>query len=172
MKRDLNDLEEYIFILRKGDSMEPPKHIVAVSAFITNKKQEVLLVKTFLRKDTWELPGGQVEEGEPLQQALCREILEETGFIIQPARISGVYYNATGSILNIVFHANLLSGKLEKQPDEIMEAAFFKLEKETIKNYIRRDHLVPRVLDAMSSPSSVSCETWTTAPFKRIERLN
>ncbi|USK32454.1 NUDIX hydrolase [Bacillus sp. F19] len=152
--------------------MKTPKHIVAVSAFIANKNNEVLLVKTFHRKDTWELPGGQVEEGEPLEQALCREILEETGFIIQPTGISGVYFNATGSILNIVFHAELQSGKLEKQPDEIMEAAFFKLEKETIKHYISRDHLVPRVLDAMVSKSAVPCETWTTDPFKRIERLN
>jgi hypothetical protein len=70
-----------------------------------------------------------------------------------------------------VFHAEQQSGKLEKQPDEIMDG-FFKLEKETIKHYISRDHLVPRVLDAMVPKSAVPCETWTTDPFKRIERLN
>jgi 8-oxo-dGTP diphosphatase len=43
-----------------------PKHIIAVSAFIENEKNEVLLVKVQWRKDTWEMPGGQVELGEPL----------------------------------------------------------------------------------------------------------
>jgi 8-oxo-dGTP diphosphatase len=41
----------------------PPKHIVAVSAYVVNDKDEVLLVKTHWREDTWESPGGQVEEG-------------------------------------------------------------------------------------------------------------
>ncbi len=37
-----------------------PRHIVAVSAYITNGSGEVLLVKTRWRQDTWEPPGGQV----------------------------------------------------------------------------------------------------------------
>jgi len=46
------------------------KRIVAVSAYVKNDKGEVLLVKTHYRSDTWELPGGQVEIGESLEQAL------------------------------------------------------------------------------------------------------
>ena len=41
-----------------------PKHIVAVAGYLTNEKNEVLLTKVHWRADTWELPGGQVEEGE------------------------------------------------------------------------------------------------------------
>ena len=33
----------------------------------------------------WEFPGGKVEEGEGLRQALAREITEELGVIIDPA---------------------------------------------------------------------------------------
>ncbi|MGV3465371.1 MAG: NIPSNAP family protein, partial [Heyndrickxia sp.] len=43
---------------------QDPKHIVSVSAYITNEKGEVLLVKNHHRSDTYEMPGGQVEEGE------------------------------------------------------------------------------------------------------------
>jgi 8-oxo-dGTP diphosphatase len=32
--------------------MNPPKHIVAVSAYVTNEKGETLLVKTHNRSDT------------------------------------------------------------------------------------------------------------------------
>ena len=41
-----------------------PKHIVAVSAVVVNDKDEMLLVKNHDRSDTWEPPGGQVEQGE------------------------------------------------------------------------------------------------------------
>ena len=36
-----------------------------------------------------ELPGGQVEEGEALDQAVCREIKEETGLTVKPIGITG-----------------------------------------------------------------------------------
>ncbi|WP_243123220.1 NUDIX domain-containing protein [Thermaerobacter sp. FW80] len=57
--------------------------IVAVSAYITNDKGEVLLVKSHARSGTWELPGGQVEAGEALDEAIQREVLEETGVAIR-----------------------------------------------------------------------------------------
>jgi len=55
-----------------------PTHIVAVYGVIKNDKDEILLVKTFHRK-TWEFPGGQVETGENLIDALKREAMEESG---------------------------------------------------------------------------------------------
>ena len=62
----------------------------------------MLLAKVHWRADTWELPGGQVEEGEALDQAVCREIKEETGLTVKPIGITGVYYNASMNILAIV----------------------------------------------------------------------
>jgi 8-oxo-dGTP diphosphatase len=38
-------------------------------------------------RDTWELPAGHVEQNETLEEAACRELMEETGaeeFIISP----------------------------------------------------------------------------------------
>ena len=36
----------------------------------------------------WELPGGGLELGESREQALVREIAEETGFVLDPAMVS------------------------------------------------------------------------------------
>ena len=46
-------------------------------------------------KGYWSLPGGVVEAGERLEQAVCREILEETGLGIRPLCIVDVFERIT-----------------------------------------------------------------------------
>jgi len=50
----------------------------------------VLLIQ---RRDVpvWVLPGGGVERGELPQDAIAREILEETGLTVKAARLVGIY---------------------------------------------------------------------------------
>ena len=54
------------------------------------KEGEVLLVKhTYL--DGWYLPGGGVQPGENLRDAIAREAAEEAGVELQELRLFGVY---------------------------------------------------------------------------------
>lgn len=148
-----------------------PKHIIAVSANVTNEKGEILLVKTHLRCDTWETPGGQVEEGESLDKAVCREIVEETGIVISPIGITGLYYNTTKHLLSVVFKAKYISGDIEIQPEEIMEAKFIKLTEENIANYITRPNMRSRTIDCMKAEKFVPYETWEVNPYHLVGRL-
>jgi len=149
-----------------------PKHIIAVSAYVTNDVGEVLLVKTHWRSDTWECPGGQVEEGEPLDEAVCREILEETGIVVCPIGITGVYYNVTKNLLSVVFRASYVSGKIEIQPEEIREAKFVKLTLSNINEYITRPNMNSRTIDAMKAKHFIPYETWEVSPYKLLGRLD
>ena len=148
-----------------------PKHIIAVSAFITNEHGEVLLVKTHWRSDTWESPGGQVEEGEALDQAVIREVLEETGVVINTLGITGVYYNATKQLLSVVFKAIYISGNIVIQPEEIQEAAFVKLTTDNMEKYITRPNMISRTLDSMNAEYFTPYETFEVGPYNLLGRL-
>ncbi|MEY8350235.1 NUDIX hydrolase [Bacillus cereus] len=148
-----------------------PKHIVAVSACIMNENNEILLVKVQWRADTWEMPGGQVEEGEPLDQAVCREVLEETGLTVKPIGITGLYYNASKHILSVVFKVEYVSGEIKIPAEEIKEAKFIALNEENIDEYITRPHMNSRTLDAIKAKDFIPYETWKVEPYNLVGRL-
>jgi 8-oxo-dGTP diphosphatase len=58
----------------------------SVVAAIIHRGQDILLVCEQGPNDDsprWSFPGGRVEENESLHDALCREVLEETGLEVQ-----------------------------------------------------------------------------------------
>ena len=71
-----------------------PTHIVAVAGIVLNEKDEILLVKG--HREGWTLPGGQVEIGENLMEALRREIMEETGMEADVGELFCVSSNVAG----------------------------------------------------------------------------
>lgn len=86
-------------------------HIVAVAAFVANSQGQVLMLKS-PRYGDWEFPGGQVEEGETLTHALEREVFEETGIVVRPVSLVGVYSNTRKpSILMLDFICEYVSGE-------------------------------------------------------------
>jgi len=68
------------------------KTILTVKAVIVNSQNEILLLKRsnkILNPGKWDLPGGTLEKAETLEEALTREIQEETGLKIEVADILG-----------------------------------------------------------------------------------
>lgn len=62
----------------------------SVAAYILNPEGRLLLQR---RSDNgrWGLPGGSVEIGESVSQAVIREVREETGLTVEVERLVGVY---------------------------------------------------------------------------------
>lgn len=45
-------------------------------------------------RNHWDLPGGCMEPGEPVKEALMREFLEETGLVIIRAYLMDAFHNS------------------------------------------------------------------------------
>jgi ADP-ribose pyrophosphatase YjhB (NUDIX family) len=73
-----------------ADRSYPDRPYLAVSAAII-REGHVLVVRRAVppAPNRYSLPGGVVEAGEPLRQALIREIEEETSLAIEPVALAG-----------------------------------------------------------------------------------
>ena len=64
-----------------------PRHpIPTVGALIRDDSGRMLLVKTAKWSGLWGIPGGKIEWGEDSETALRRELLEETGLVVDEIR--------------------------------------------------------------------------------------
>ena len=106
--------------------------IPAVAALVLNQKGQLLLVKRSVEpaKGKWCLPGGFIEVDESIEEAVLRELEEETGIkgeiegLIDFFSQKGLYYSA---ILIFGYQVKMMGGKL-KAGDDAEDAGFFSLD--------------------------------------------
>ena len=104
----------------------------AVSAIIINESGEVLLHRS---KDDgkWYVIGGAPDPGEDLADAAVREALEETGLVVVPERLIGVYTDppvryGNGDEVRYVaaaFRCRPVDGNAKVADDESLEVRYF-----------------------------------------------
>ena len=68
---------------------EYPRQPITAVAGVVVRDEEVLLVRRGKAPGVglWSIPGGAVHLGEGLQEALRREIREETGLVVRPVTV-------------------------------------------------------------------------------------
>lgn len=119
-------------------------HVVSCAALVTNDAGEILLVKSPLRG--WEYPGGLIEPGETFEQALKREVKEESGVDIEITGFVGICKNIQKNIVNIDFTAKYMGGSLQTSeestevvwvtPEEAVKMITFPLTQKRLKNML------------------------------------
>lgn len=88
-----------------------PMHSVSVAAAIVDDDGRVLAIR---RRDNshWEPPGGVLDSHETVPEGLIREVREETGLIVEPEALTGVYKNVVRGIVALVFRCRAVNEPL------------------------------------------------------------
>ena len=107
----------------------------AVSALIFNDRNEILLHQSSDDRK-WYLIGGAMEPGEQPADACVREVREETGLIVVPERVVGVYTSPNVTYPNgdqvnyvgIAFRCRVVGGHLHIADEESLDVRYFALD--------------------------------------------
>jgi 8-oxo-dGTP diphosphatase len=98
----------------------PTRPYLAVSAAIFRAERVLIVRRGTPMQGVYTLPGGGVELGETLEQAVIREVREETGLAIEPISLAGyrqvIARDAEGKIerhfVILPFAARYLAGEI------------------------------------------------------------
>jgi ADP-ribose pyrophosphatase YjhB (NUDIX family) len=122
---------------------EDTRHSVSVAGVVIDEDGRALVIQ---RRDNahWEPPGGVLERDEAITEGLLREIKEETGLIVEPIALTGVYKNMSRGIIALVFRCRPIGGALT----ENSEVVGFRWIREADVTSIMSEAYAVRILDA------------------------
>ncbi|MFG0263557.1 MAG: NUDIX domain-containing protein [Rhodopirellula sp. JB055] len=104
--------------------------VAAVGALIVNDAQELLLVRRARDpgKGQWGLPGGFVDRGESIEEALHREVAEETELTLTELELlttgpnNYTYAGVTADVIDLFFVCKVSAkAKIQLEPTELSE---------------------------------------------------
>ncbi len=104
------------------------KIIPVVAAIIEDDHGRLLMVREAKPEHLglWNQPAGHVDPNEGVEEALLREVAEETGYV--HARIDGIlriYYFVDENMLRMVFKVSVLDDERIPLADDVLEARWF-----------------------------------------------
>jgi ADP-ribose pyrophosphatase YjhB (NUDIX family) len=85
---------------------------LVVTTFPITDAGEIVLIRRGIEpgKGSWAQPGGFLEVDETVNQAAIRETFEETGLLVEPGEIVGLYTRLEASVVTIAFEARIVGG--------------------------------------------------------------
>ncbi|MFI6951664.1 NUDIX domain-containing protein [Streptomyces sp. NPDC050422] len=83
-----------------------------MTAIVIEDGRLLLLNQDTDEERSWSLPGGKLEEGESLGEALIREVREETGVDVEVGRLLYLCDNVKAHVVHITFEARRTGGTI------------------------------------------------------------
>lgn len=131
-------------------------HRVGIGAFVTNSKDEVLVVQEkngkFKGTGVWKFPTGVVDEGEDICAAAMREVREETGIETEFSEVLAFRQSHNSffgkSDLFFVCMLKPLSFDIQKQDSEVAAAKWMPLEEYAAQPFIQKHELFNNIAKA------------------------
>ncbi len=139
----------------------PEATVIQPAVFaVVRREDQVLLVR---RRDDllWELPGGRVDLGESVVDALVREVAEEAGVTIKVTGVAGVYSDPAHrqaypdghvrQVLAVCFHA-WTTGEEVPRPDQVETVAAEWVTPEQVDELAMHPAMRLRLAQALAQP--------------------
>lgn len=135
---------------------------VVVGALIYNDKGEILLVKNPKWGDYWVIPGGHIELNETAEEAVKREVKEETGLglkNIEFARyldaINPIEFHTAKHFIGLQYFAEMAGGEITKS-DEMTDNIWIDPERtDDLKIFSRNRDLIDIYIE-----KKINKESW------------
>ncbi|QHW33870.1 NUDIX domain-containing protein [Paenibacillus rhizovicinus] len=154
-----------------------PTHIVSAGGYVEDGQGNILLVKT--RDGGWVCPGGQVEVGENLIDAVVREIKEESGIDVTVGYLVGVcsntgifkwYDGVTDVPTQVIFEfvCKPVGGELVEVTDETTDSRW--VAKDRVLDFISHPALRARYQAYLDFNGAVNYMEYVTHPAFIIKR--
>jgi len=151
-----------------------PTHIVAAAGYVEDRNGNLLLVKTHHRG--WDTPGGQIENGESLEEGVLREIFEESGITATVRCLIEIYSNVGEHLghdskthVPTKVTLDFICDYVEREPtpsEEISEV--MRIPKEGVMQYVTASAMRFRFEKALNFDGKVSYGSYVTKPESNI----
>jgi len=123
---------------------------VADVVFIEDDKVLLVQQRKKIAEGLWSYPGGAVEDGETVKQAVVREVNEELGVeFVNPVFLKHYPIMTSSGELTISTFTGKLAGNIKLKEDELSAFKWFSLEELRTSTELRGEIVIKQAEDAL-----------------------
>jgi ADP-ribose pyrophosphatase YjhB (NUDIX family) len=99
---------------------------LVVTAVPVTEAGEIILLRRGIDpgRGAWAQPGGFLEVDETVTEAAIRETMEETGLVVEPGALIGLYSRLEAAIVVVGFEAHIVGGRARTNREALEIRAF------------------------------------------------